>query len=468
MKKIGKLVLAAFEARAVDPPAANRISPSWAGFSNLIQIVKLAAMSIVLTLGLAEMASAQAWGDWVSTEQSKVCNGGIVGFATKGPYGAQHRQRCNKSSIIQEDLGFKEHINDRQGLQEKICEGGFINRFACNGKYCSYIRIGCAYNTESATTSLYDHRWLTVKQSEEAPNNTINFSKYNKGVKTVLVGLRCSESWCDTLEFYVAKVGTPAAVAVSYGQGKGKWVSFCDGGGPSCTVTLEESVSTGGSSSKSTTFETASSISVGLSLGVKVGGDNTGGSVESVATTEASHSMSTSIATTAAENWGSGSQRTQKVDIPYETYNVFRVWRWQVKLPASDSTFATIKTTSFTCTPGPEYPPYLPGSPEHVANPCLVKRGSATSSTASNVSYKFNYGNNRSGVLSMKPGSLYSIYDEKGGCGPNDIAQCQLNRNGTVQAKYSDSCSRPVVGPQISDGCSEASFKNYTVTCCTR
>ncbi|MHA6327220.1 hypothetical protein [Roseivivax sp. CAU 1753] len=441
---------------------------------------RIAGISLVMSLCLAGVAQAQAqeWGKWVSTEHSEICYGGITGFNTKGHYGSHHKQRCDPTAIVDSEWGWKDHINDRQGQQEIICTEGLITRFACNGDYCSYVRVSCGYNKDGADNALYDHRWLPVKQTKEGPNSLVNFSENNDGVKTVLVGLRCSGSWCDTLEFYVAKVGTPAPVVkLSDVVVRGKWVQKCVSGG-NCSMTTEKeyTFSSAFTNSYSQEVETRVEAQVSSSTTVEAGYEGGGASASASATLTASLTTGLTNAVNTARSSTDKSSTSLKTIfncnppiIPIGKLGYF--WQSTVKIGPNTATVLHCLDACADAKTG--VPTWAPGTnitscnytPEQDA-----ARGTSTpestNSAISNISYNFNYGDHR-GVQAMRPGDVFDIYNEKGGCGPNDIAQCQVNANGTIQAKYRDSCGSPKTGAPVSNGCSKATFKNYTVTCCT-
>jgi hypothetical protein len=172
----------------------------------------------------------------------------------------------------------------------------------------------------------------------------------------------------------------PPVAAGEYAQGTGYWVSVCTGG-QVCDESITETVNLGGSNSTAETIETANSLSKSLELGVKVGGDTFGGSVEAKTKIEGTTSEAVTSAQTATNNWSNSTARIKHVLVDFKEYNVYKVWRWTVKVPASNGSEAVIETTTYTCTPNAEYPTYGPGefqSPDKkgfgFAGSCVVKR----------------------------------------------------------------------------------------------
>lgn len=343
---------------------------------------------LLLSVSFATTAHAQEnWRVWENFGGSAVCPGGINGFRTKGSYGREHMESCSEGSIMvgTEDELWYTGITSNIGDNEVICESGYVTRFNCDNDYCGSVRVKCAYNNKGTPESaLYDHRWLPRGQSEEAgsatgDSNYLFFPDEVEGdANVVLVGLRCRTGGsgydhCDTLEFYVAKVGVKPEPEVVYSQGTGFWRTFCPAG-IGCDRVISSTVSTSGSTSTLTQKEQANSISAALSVGAKVGGDEFGGSVQTTSTLTTSNSSSLVNAVTITENWGNSLTLTNTFKVNYQDVDVYKTWQWVFKVPASDGSHAIVETMITTCTSTPAYPTYLPGSPETVANPCLKKR----------------------------------------------------------------------------------------------
>lgn len=82
------------------------------------------------------------------------------------------------------------------------------------------------------------------------------------------------------------------------------------------------------------------------------------------------------------------------------------------------------------------------------------------------VHYSYNYCDCE-GIVYMSPGEMYEIYNQPGGCGPNDVARCYLDDSGRVSAYNHDSCdSTPNWGDPVYTSCSEATYSSYIVRCC--
>lgn len=356
-------------------------------FTKFLSTFWVAALLCTSFTGSAD--AQQNWRHWENFDGSDYCPGGINGFQTKGAFGRSHLESCSEGTIAAgvEDDEWTRGITSTGNGSQTTCESGFISSFNCNGDYCGSLMVKCTFNSKTdPEKALYDHQWLKRGQSEEegtptGDSNVLYFPNEVEGdANVVLVGLKCvgeNESTgyrhCDTLKFYVAKVGVPPVEKVTYSQATGHWRTFCPSG-LSCNKTISETVSHGGSTTNTTQQETAESISVALSVGAKVGGDELGGSVEASTKLTTQNSSSMSTAQTITTKWGESRTQTNIFTKDYAKYDVFKVCQWVFTLPASDGNTATIETMITTCTPDAAYPAFLPGSPEDVANPCNTLR----------------------------------------------------------------------------------------------
>jgi len=76
-----------------------------------------------------------------------------------------------------------------------------------------------------------------------------------------------------------------------------------------------------------------------------------------------------------------------------------------------------------------------------------------------------------SDTVEVRYGDTYTIFDQRGGCGMNDIARCIVDNGGRVQAYILDSCETDRTGnfgEKKFSGCSRREALGETVTCCKR
>lgn len=74
-------------------------------------------------------------------------------------------------------------------------------------------------------------------------------------------------------------------------------------------------------------------------------------------------------------------------------------------------------------------------------------------------------------TVEVRYGDSYTIFDQQGGCGRNDIARCIVDNGGRVQAYILDSCETDRTGnygEKKFTGCSRRGILGETVTCCKR
>ena len=89
------------------------------------------------------------------------------------------------------------------------------------------------------------------------------------------------------------------------------------------------------------------------------------------------------------------------------------------------------------------------------------------------IDFKYTYSGCRdcNDTVEVRYGEAYTIFDQRGGCGKNDVARCIVDNGGRVQAYILDSCETNRTGnfgEKKFTGCSRRGILGETVTCCTR
>lgn len=195
-----------------------------------------AGLVVTLALGVASSANAALyWTPWVSEEggsPASFCsewNEAAVGFGCRGGFCDDVRLLCETlpfgatlDSATSHWTSFFSEEND--GIEQvshhtwypffdehyRVCHatssGGLVQGVRCSGSNCDNVSLECAQpvkfiNGVKTNVSIVSCGW-TTPQSEE--QGSIDF-----GFNRVVVGAKCTGSFCDNLSFYVCSLQNP-------------------------------------------------------------------------------------------------------------------------------------------------------------------------------------------------------------------------------------------------------------------